>query len=258
MRSQPLRVERAAVSVGNPLPSIVSIALLTATLGAVLVQHADWTGWHVVAALSGYLVISLVVALNAGIDRRSAGFGIANQATLLRAGLVCMIGAALLTGGSAVVSGWSVAALVAVALSLDGVDGWLARRRGLTSPFGARFDLEIDALLLLILALLVWRADRVGPWILTIGMLRYAFVAAGWLWPWLREPLPASRLRQAVCVQQGLTLLVCLLPPIDARLASAVAAVALLSVLASFGADIIYLSRTHRAAIAGELDRRAF
>jgi phosphatidylglycerophosphate synthase len=256
MISQPLRAERAAVSVGNPLPSIVSIALLTATIGALLVQYAHWTGWHVVAGLGGYVVISLIVAHIAGVRRQSASFGIANQVTLLRAGLVCMIGAALLAGGSAVVSGWSVAALVAVALSLDGVDGWLARRLHRSSRFGARFDLEIDALLLLILALLVWHADRVGPWILTIGMLRYAFVAAGWLWPWLREPLPPSRLRQAVCVQQGVTLLVCLLPPIDTILAGALAATALLSLLASFGADIIYLKRLDRTAMAGELDRR--
>ena len=33
-----------------------------------------------------------------------------------------------------------------VALSLDGVDGWLARREGLVSAFGARFDMEVDAL----------------------------------------------------------------------------------------------------------------
>jgi hypothetical protein len=88
MIPQPLRVDRVAVGVGNPLPSIVSIALLTATLGAVLVQHAHWTGWHVFAGLGGYLVVSLIVALNAGIGRQSVGFGIANQITLLRAGLV--------------------------------------------------------------------------------------------------------------------------------------------------------------------------
>ena len=37
-------------------------------------------------------------------------------------------------------------------LALDGLDGWAARRQGLVSAFGARFDMEVDALLILALA----------------------------------------------------------------------------------------------------------
>ena len=44
--------------------------------------------------------------------------------------------------------------------ALDGVDGWLARRSGIASAFGARFDMEIDALLILVLAVLAWRSAR--------------------------------------------------------------------------------------------------
>ena len=40
---------------------------------------------------------------------------------------------------------------------LDLVDGWVARRTGTASPFGARFDLETDAALILVLSWLVWR-----------------------------------------------------------------------------------------------------
>jgi phosphatidylglycerophosphate synthase len=127
------------------------------------------------------------------------------------------------------------------------VDGWLARRYALASSFGARFDLEIDALLILILAVLAWQTGRVGPWVLAIGLARYGFVLAGWRVPWLRRPLPPSRRRQAVCVQQGLSLLLCLLPPVGPTLASVCAAVALLALLASFTADIIYLTQVRGA-----------
>jgi phosphatidylglycerophosphate synthase len=241
------RVERSRGAAGNPLPSIVSVALLTAALGGLLAHNAHWAAEHVVAALIGYAAIGAVVALTLGLGRASAGFGLANQVTLLRAGLVCLVGGALLAGAPAAALRWSLAALTAVALSLDALDGWLARRLGLASCFGARFDLEIDALLLLILALLVWQAGQVGPWVLAIGFLRYLFVLAGWLQLWLRRPLPPSRRRQMICVQQGITLLLCLLPPVGAALAGLMAGLALLALLASFAIDIIYLARARAA-----------
>ena len=40
---------------------------------------------------------------------------------------------------------------------LDGVDGRLARKYGASSRFGARFDMEVDAVLICVLALLAWR-----------------------------------------------------------------------------------------------------
>ena len=44
-------------------------------------------------------------------------------------------------------------------------------------------------------------------------------------------------------MQQGVTLLVCLLPPVGSLVASVSAGLALLALLASFGIDIIYLLR---------------
>ena len=64
----------------------------------------------------------------------------------------------------------SLLGLSAVALALDGVDGWWARRTGTCSAFGARFDMEVDAFLILVLSVYVARdlrrlgaGDRVGP-----------------------------------------------------------------------------------------------
>jgi phosphatidylglycerophosphate synthase len=243
-------VERSPGAVGSPLPSIFLVALLTAALGALLAGQATWASAQILAGLAGYAAVSGVIAATVGVKRAESGFGIANQVTLLRAGLVCLIGGALLAGPSLV--GWSLAALVAAALSLDAVDGWLARRCGVASRFGARFDLEVDSLLILILAVLVWQSGRVGAWVLAIGLARYAFVLAGWLLPLLRAPLPPSRRRQAICVQQGITLLLCLLPPVGPASASCGAGLALAGLLASFAADIIYLVRTRvRSAASG-------
>ena len=79
------------------------------------------------------------------------------------------------------------AAASAIAIALDGVDGWLARRTGMVSAFGARFDMEVDALLIQVLAILAWQHGKAGAWILASGLLRYLFVAAGWVWTWMRS-----------------------------------------------------------------------
>jgi phosphatidylglycerophosphate synthase len=255
MASGLVRLERSSFIVGNPLPSIIAVALLIAAVGALLAKRADWASTHVMAGLAGFAMVSAAVVLASRAGRSRGGFGIANQVTLLRAGLVCLAGGALLAGGSAI-SGWSLSALVAAALCLDGIDGWLARRLAISSGFGARFDLEIDALLILVLALLVWQSGRVGPWVLAIGLMRYVFVLASWRFPAMRAPLPPSRRRQTICVQQGVSLLICLLPPVGSALANVSAGLALLALLASFATDIIYLVRVRKSPMAlGAVDQ---
>ena len=80
-------------------------------------------------------------------------------------------------------------------LVLDGVDGKVARARGETSAFGARFDMETDAALLLALSLAVPALGIAGWWALAIGGMRYAYVAAGWIAPPGSGPRCGSRCR---------------------------------------------------------------
>src|SRR5918998_1249026 len=76
-----------------------------------------------------------------------------------------------------------------VALGLDNVDGRVARRTGTVTPFGARFDGEVDAFLILVLSVAVSR--EYGAWVLVIGAARYLHLAAEWLVPWMGGPPPA-------------------------------------------------------------------
>jgi phosphatidylglycerophosphate synthase len=107
---------------------------------------------------------------------------------------------------------WGLAAIAAAALASDGLDGWLARRYGLASGFGARFDMETDALLVLALALLVLVTRQAGTFVLLSGALRYLFVAAGRAVPALAAPLTPSQRRRTVCVVQAVFLIVALVP----------------------------------------------
>jgi phosphatidylglycerophosphate synthase len=172
-------------------------------------------------------------------------FGLANAITVLRAGGASVFAAlalepALVAGEPAA---WAAAGGVALLLALDGLDGVAARGQSLGSAFGARFDMEVDAGLILALAALALGFGKAGPWILGLGLLRYAFVVAGLLLPALARPLPLSRRRSAVCVLQVVALGVLLAPPVVPPLSTALAAVAGAMLAASFAIDAAWLLR---------------
>ncbi|MFD2082852.1 Phosphatidylglycerophosphate synthase [Actinopolymorpha cephalotaxi] len=96
--------------------------------------------------------------------------------------------------------------IASVALVLDSVDGRVARRTGTVTDFGARFDMESDAFLILVLSVFVARS--LGAWVLAIGAMRYAYVAAGWVLPWLRSPIPPKYVRKVIAAIQGVALVV--------------------------------------------------
>jgi phosphatidylglycerophosphate synthase len=137
---------------------------------------------------------------------------------------------------------WLVVIATATAL-LDAVDGALARRSGLASAFGARFDMETDAAFTLVLCALVLQAGQAGPWVLASGLMRYAFVGASKPWPWLTGALPPSKRRQTVCVVQITALIVCLGPIVPPWLAASLAAFSLALLSLSFAVDIRTLAR---------------
>ena len=171
-----------------------------------------------------------------------AAFGPANRVTLARAvgvGLLAGLAFEPQTDGRA----WSAIALATLAAVLDAVDGRLARRSGLASRFGARFDMETDALMILVLAILAWRWDRAGAWVLCAGLMRYGFVLAARPWPWLAAELAPSRRRQAVCVVQVVGLIVALLPWLSNQQSAFVAASSLAALCYSFALDVRDLAR---------------
>ena len=168
--------------------------------------------------------------------------GPANRVTTARAVLVAFVAGAIGEPASPVLAASVAAAALAVTM-MDGVDGWMARRSRMASRFGARFDMEIDALLILALSVLAWRDGKAGSWVIASGLLRYLFVAAGALAPWLRGPLPPSRRRQTICVIQIAALTIVMLPAIKAPASTLLAAIALAALTGSVLVDIVWLWR---------------
>jgi phosphatidylglycerophosphate synthase len=217
----------------------LSIALVPAIAGAWLVgwtsgRGAEMAGW----ALLVYAVGAATILLGRPKAFPGSGMGGANRITLARLVLSLPLAALLLDPTPIGVGArWWVVGLGTVALALDGVDGWWARRTGTGTPFGARFDMETDAALLLVLSGLAWRSGVVGPWVWGIGALRYAFVAAGWFAPALRGELAPSFRRKVVCVVQGIALIVAVGPIVPGVVAVPVVGLALASLVASFAID---------------------
>jgi len=179
-------------------------------------------------------------------------FGPANAVTLARAALTALVAGLAVEPGT-MATAWFAVAAGTLAAVLDGVDGRLARRYRVASEFGARFDMETDALLVLALAVLAWRWDRAGVWVLASGLMRYAFVAAGALLPTLRRPLSPSLRRQTVCVLQIVVLLVVVAPLLPVAVTAPLAATGVALLAWSFGIDLWRLAHDERAPLAREL-----
>ena len=169
-----------------------------------------------------------------------------NHITAIRAVIVLFLATLVLATPRASIA-WIGVIASSVAAVLDGVDGWLARRTGRMSEFGARFDMEVDALLILVLALLAWWWEKAGAWVLMSGLLRYLFVAAGWLLPWMRRPLTPTQRGRIICVVQIVTLIVSIGPIVPRQLSMPVAAAGLLTLAYSFFVDTVRLWRNRNS-----------
>jgi hypothetical protein len=107
--------------------------------------------------------------------------------------------------------------------------------------------MEVDAFLILVLSVHV--AVALGPWVMVMGALRYAFVTASWGLDWLRGALPPSHARKVVAAVQGIALVAAasgLLPHPDVLVGLALA-----SLIWSFGRDIAWLWRNAPASVEG-------
>ncbi|MFC4261126.1 CDP-alcohol phosphatidyltransferase family protein [Marinobacter lacisalsi] len=218
----------------------LGLATLLALTGSMLDLPA------VSVAVAGLLYASLALLLITGLALSGSCFGPADRVTLGRAVLVLFLTSLTVQPGLLQQHAWPYALLCLTALLMDGADGYVARRTGTASPFGARFDMELDAFFILMLCLAVMVLGKAGPWVLLIGLMRYGFVMAGWCWKWLSHPLPESFRRKTVCVWQLVTLMVALLPPTPGLLARSSLIIALILLSWSFAIDSRYLYQQTR------------
>jgi phosphatidylglycerophosphate synthase len=220
--------------------------VLLAVIGATTGLTA--AGWLAGAAYG----IALCGFLAAGLYRSGLpAMGPANRVTFARALMVGGVTAMVVSSVERPVHQAGLVTLIGVALALDGVDGQVARRTGSSTRLGARFDMEVDAFLILVLSVFV--GSTLGWWTVLMGAYRYLFVAASWLLPWMTAPLPARFSRKVVAAAQGVALVLATAHLLPEPVALVLVATALTALTWSFTRDTRWLWRAEqlrRAAAA--------
>jgi phosphatidylglycerophosphate synthase len=222
---------------------------LLAATGPVLLGSAllGWQlGWlSASTAAFCFLVLAALVARHS----RTRSFGIADVVTLSRGLGVCFLAGLALQALAGGLAGHGVLAMIIVGtlcLTLDGVDGRVARARGEASAFGARFDVETDAAMLVVLSVAVAALGIAGWWVLAIGAMRYGYIATSLVVPALRTPLPYRYSGKVIAVVQAVALLAALafrLTHGEHWLSNAFLLLALASLCWSFGRSVIWQLR---------------
>jgi phosphatidylglycerophosphate synthase len=223
------RIELRSVPASGLIAQLVLLAVLAAT------ARLSGSGWIVGAACAAIATW----ALARGLDHyQTVRLGPASWVTLARALLAVGIAALVASSFDRHESAALLVSLASVALALDAVDGWVARRTRMTA-LGARFDGEVDAFLILVLSIYVARSS--GAWVLAIGGARYLFGAAEWALPWMRTELPPRQWRKWVTAAVGVVLAAAASRVLPNVLTEAALAGALVLIAESFGRDVWWL-----------------
>jgi phosphatidylglycerophosphate synthase len=232
----------------------------TAPLTALIAQVPLFAALAVAVGLSGVglnpagwvVGVACGVITNAALARglsryRADRLGPADWVTLARATLVVGVAALVADSFGEPAPVTMLVSFAALALALDAVDGWVARRTRTTATLGAHFDAEVDAFLILILS--VYVARSVGVWVLAIGAARYVFLVAGSPLPWMREPLPPRYWRKVVAATQGIVLTIAAAGRLSAAVTTVMLVGALILLAESFGRDVWWLRRNRRHSL---------
>jgi phosphatidylglycerophosphate synthase len=227
--------------VASPLGEFAAVFLALAAGLIVLTALMPGAGpGPTVAALLSFAVAATLAGRALNRTYPHEHLGLCNAITLTRLALTMALVGPLVAGAAA---SWAVFAVAVIALSLDGFDGWLARRQGYVSEFGARFDMEVDSALALVLALSAAMTSGAGAVAILLGLPRYLFAIAGWALPWMRRDLPERFSRKAVCVVQLGALIALQAPILPEVFAMALVPLVALVLAWSFALDVTWLWR---------------
>ena len=232
----------------------------TAPVSALIAQMLLIAALAVAVGLSGAglspaawaVGVTCGVITNAGLARglsyyRADRLRPADWVTLVRATLAAVVAALVANSFRQPARVTLLVSLAALALALDAVDGWVARRTQTTAGLGARFDGEVDAFLILVLS--VYVARSAGAWVLAIGAARYVFLVAGWSLPWMRAALPPRFWRKTVAAAEGILLTIAASGVLPRTATQGLLILALALLAESFGRDVWWLWSNRRGTL---------
>ena len=195
-------------------------------------------------ALVTVLAVVVVAAIGVGPRlRRGRPWTPADTVTACRLGLVIVCTCLIIHSQPGLT--WAAVIVGSLALALDGLDGFVARRTQVTEA-GAGFDETVDAVFILILALAL--VPLWGWWTALPGLYYYVFRFITAFRPQWQQKLPFSQMRKVVAAAQGILLITAASPLAQAHewIGFGAAGLALAALTWSFGRDIIWLERHAR------------
>ncbi len=123
-------------------------------------------------------LVTIVSFLGLAFSQQTNLNTLANMVTLFR--FLLIVGASF---GFAILDDYYLLAILIIAVSLDGLDGHLARKHKQSSVFGQYFDMEVDAFFVLLMCIYYYLFRDIGWWILVPGLMRYIYVIVLSLFP---------------------------------------------------------------------------
>ena len=133
--------------------------------------------------------------------------------------------------------------LAIIALLLDGLDGFIARKYDQVSKFGELIDQEADNFLMFVMSISLYLNREIGLYVFLIPAYRYIFIISMAKYPWLKYTLPNSRLRKVGCVGTILIMIISQDPYITNDVTVFLVILSLIIITFSFSRDIIWLYR---------------
>lgn len=222
------------------LIGILAVALAIVPIGGLGASLLHLSATYVPKVLAVFTAGGALMLLALPGSHRFVRVGAANQVTLIRGALVALLAGLFGEHGTPAIA--TAAVLVASgAMVLDGVDGRVARRSGMASTFGARFDMETDAVFVAVLAVLAWQFGKAGAWVLLSGLMRYLFAALVAIVPRLQRPVPSTFRAKSIAVVQMTALIVALAPLCRPAVSAWIAASGLFALVLSFSLDVAWL-----------------
>ena len=170
--------------------------------------------------------------------------GLPNLVTLGRGGLVAALaGLGALTPRPEIA--WLPAVLYGAGVTLDFLDGFLARRTQRTTVLGAKLDMAIDTTGFLVAPIVGVLWNQLPAWYLSLSAARYLFKLGCWHRRRRGRPvydLPASRLRRPLAGAQMAFITLALVPTVPLATVQPLAAVVLSASLSVFVRDYLVVA----------------
>ena len=162
--------------------------------------------------------------------------GLANRVTLIR-----LIGLLAVVTFSERIPNLTMAVFLTLVISLDGLDGYIARKKNQKTEFGALFDMETDALFVCLVSCILVERGLAGWWILIAGWMRYYYYVLTDLTKLNKIPEPRTRFGATIAVILFVALILAFVLPETIR--TIILAIALALLVGSFGYSLVRVIR---------------